>query len=414
MTISEKHKLPKGAWRVVVLLFIVGALNYIDRNMLTTMRSSIIESIPMTDAQFGLLTSVFLWVYGLLSPIAGYLADKFKRSHVVIFSLVAWSIVTWLTGHATTYNQLLLSRALMGISEAFYIPAALALIVDYHKGPTQSLATGINLTGVMIGSSLGFVGGWIAESYTWNLAFNGFGIIGIVYAIILMFFLKDPPKDNVPIGVETKLQSKNNVSIFDAFKSLFSRPSFVLLLVFWGILGVVSWMIVAWLPTYYKEQFNLSQTLAGFYATAYLYPASIVGLLLGGFLSDRWSKKTNYARIYIPIIGLAIAAPAIFLASYSSILYITIIFFMIYGLTSKFTDTNLMPMLCLIVDNRYRATGYGILNMFSTIIGGLGIYVAGALRDSQVNLSVIYQVAALSIIICIGILILVKRNISKS
>lgn len=408
MTVSEKQKLPKGAWRVVAFLFIVGALNYIDRNMLTTMRSSIIDSIPMTDAQFGLLTSVFLWVYGLLSPVAGYVADRFRRSYVIIFSLIAWSVVTWLTGHATTYNQLLASRALMGISEAFYIPAALALIVDYHKGPTQSLATGINLTGVMIGSSLGFVGGWIAESYTWNLAFNGFGIVGVAYAIVLLFFLKDAPKEN--IGIETKLQSKNKVSITDAFKSLFSRPSFVLLLIFWGILGVVNWMIVAWLPTYYKEQFNLSQTLAGFYATAYLYPASIVGLLLGGFLSDRWSKKTSLARIYIPMIGLAIAAPAVFLASYSSILYVTIVFFMIYGLTSRFTDTNMMPMLCLISDKRYRATGYGILNMFSTIIGGLGIYVAGALRDLQINLSLIYQIAAISIVICIMILFFIKKQ----
>lgn len=414
MKSQVKHNLPKGAWLVVAFLFVVGALNYIDRNMLTTMRTSIVNSIPMTDAQFGLLTSVFLWIYGLLSPVAGYVADKFKRSYVVIFSLIVWSVVTWLTGHATNYNQLLVSRALMGISEAFYIPAALAMIVDYHKGPTQSLATGINLAGVMIGSSLGFVGGWIAETYTWNLAFNGFGIVGVVYAIILIFFLKDAPKDDVIVETDkSKKQSNSNVSISDAFKSLFSRPSYVFLLIFWGILGVVSWMIVAWLPTYYKEQFNLSQTLAGFYATAYLYPASIVGLLLGGFLSDRWSKKTSHARIYIPIIGLAIAAPAIFLASYSSVLYLTIVFFMIYGLTSKFTDTNMMPMLCLIADDRYLATGYGILNMFSTIIGGLGIYAAGALRDSQVNLSLIYQIAAISILIGIILLFFIKNNIQK-
>ncbi|MFA5649896.1 MAG: MFS transporter, partial [Proteiniphilum sp.] len=128
--------LPRGAWLVVAFLFLVGALNYIDRNMLTTMRFSIIDSIPMSDAQFGMLTSIFLWVYGLMSPLAGYLADKFKRSHIIIFSLLVWSVVTWMTGHATTYNQLLLSRALMGISEAFYMPAALALITDYHKGPT--------------------------------------------------------------------------------------------------------------------------------------------------------------------------------------------------------------------------------------------------------------------------------------
>lgn len=414
MATTDKYALPKGAWLVVFFLFIVGALNYIDRNMLTTMRSSIIDSIPMSDAQFGLLTSMFLWIYGLLSPLAGFIADKFKRSHVIIISLIVWSAVTWLTGHATTYNQLLLSRALMGISEAFYMPAALALIVDYHRGPTQSLATGINLTGVMIGSSLGFVGGWIAEYYTWNLAFNGFGIIGIFYALILIFFLKDAPKEHVASPKSEKKQKEENAIRFsDALKNLFGKSSFIYLLFFWGVLGLVNWMIVAWLPTYYKESFNLSQSMAGVYATAYFYPASIVGLLLGGYLADRWSKKNRLARILIPLIGLIIAAPSIFFGSITSVLGITVAFFLSYALTSKFTDTNMMPMLCLIVDKRYRATGYGILNMFSTIIGGLGVYIAGAMRDSQINLSFVYQLSAIALILCIGILLLVIKNTRK-
>ena len=130
----------------------------------------------MTDAQFGLLTSVFLWVYGLLSPIAGFLADRYNRSKVIIGSLFVWSLVTWLTAHASTYEELLATRALMGISEACYIPAALSLIVDYHKGATRSLATGIHIAGVMVGQSLGFIGGWMAEKtylelciqYFWN------------------------------------------------------------------------------------------------------------------------------------------------------------------------------------------------------------------------------------------------------
>lgn len=411
---SKGNILPHGAWLIVVLLFFVGALNYIDRNMLTTMRFSIIDSIPMSDAQFGLLTSIFLWIYGLMSPLAGYLADKFKRSHIIIFSMLVWSVVTWMTGHATTYNQLLLSRALMGISEAFYMPAALALITDYHKGPTQSLATGINLAGVMLGSSLGFVGGWIAEKYIWSLAFNGFGIIGIVYAVILFFFLKDAPKDNLSSIPERSMEKDNNkISFADAIKCLFSKPAYVYLLVFWSVLGLVNWMIVAWLPTYYKETFNLSQSMAGVYATAYFWPASIIGLLFGGYLSDRWSKKNPLARVIVPLIGLAFAAPAIYAGSVSTVLGITVATFAIYALTSKFTDTNMMPMLYLIVDKRYRATGYGILNMLSTIIGGLGVYVAGAMRDSQIGLSSVYQVSAIALVVCMGILFLVLKTAKK-
>lgn len=407
-SVESSSKLLKGAWLVVGLLFVVGALNYLDRTMITTMRSSIVEGIPMTDAQFGLLTSVFLWVYGLLSPFAGFLADRFSRSKVIIGSLFVWSLVTWLTAHASTYEELLATRALMGISEACYIPAALSLIVDYHKGSTRSLATGIHIAGVMVGQSLGFIGGWIAENHTWNFAFNIFGIIGIVYSLILLVTLKEAPKQKDGLVSDSQIE---NIRFTDAIKNLFKQRAFIFLLLFWGLVGLVSWMVMGWLPTYYKEQFNLSQGMAGFYATAYLYPSSIVGLLLGGFLADRWSKKNYYARIIVPMIGLGIAAPAIFVASYTTILPLAVVFFLLYMLPRMSVDSNLMPVLCMVADQRFRATGYGILNMFATVIGGIGIYVTGALRDSQINLGLIYQLASLSIVICIILLWLVKRNI---
>ena len=403
----RKSELPKNAWFVVFLLLTVGLLNYLDRTMIATMRSSIVDAIPMTDAQFGLLTAVFLWVYGILSPFAGFMADRFSRSKVIICSLFVWSLVTWLTAHATTYNQLLATRALMGISEAFYIPAALALIMDYHQGKTQSLATGLHIVGVMLGQSLGFVGGWIAENHSWNYAFYIFGAVGIVYSIFLLFILKDAPKETVIRNVAKTVP----VKFTEALKDLFTRKSFIFLFIFWGVMGVVGWLVNAWLPTYYKEQFHVSQTAAGVYATAYLYPASIAGLLLGGFISDKWSVKNRYARILTPMIGLAIAVPCVFIAGLTSTLYLAILFFMIYGLTRMFVDTNLMPILCLSIDNRYRATGYGILNMFATIIGGVGIYAAGALRDSQINLNIMFQIASVSIMVCILLLGLVKRNI---
>ncbi|HEY4154274.1 MAG TPA: MFS transporter, partial [Puia sp.] len=182
------------AWLVVALLCIVGTLNYLDRIMITTMRSSIIDAMPMTDAHFGLLTSVFLWVYGMLSPFAGFLADRFNRSRVIIVSLFVWSAVTVLTSYASTFQELLITRALMGVSEACYIPAALALIADYHKGSTRSLATGIHMSGIMAGQSLGFLGGWIAENHNWNYSFSILGIIGIIYSVILSFTLRDGPR----------------------------------------------------------------------------------------------------------------------------------------------------------------------------------------------------------------------------
>lgn len=401
----QNSKLTSGAWLVVALLCFVGCLNYLDRIMITTMRTSIVGAIPMTDAQFGLLTSVFLWIYGLLSPFAGFLADRYSRSRVIIVSLFVWSLVTWLTGHAKTFEQLLAARALMGISEACYIPAALALIVDYHRGPTRSLATGIHLAGIMAGQSMGFIGGWIAEDHDWTMAFVIFGIVGIVYSVILAFTLKDLPKkkESGPTG-----KNAMKVNFWEGIKDLFGRKAFILMLLFWGILGIVGWVVMGWLPTYYKEHFNLSQTIAGLYATGYLHPASLVGVLIGGYLADRWSRTNPRGRILLPAIGLCIAAPGIFIASNTSILPLAIGCFIIYALTRTFSDANMMPILCMVADARYRATGYGVLNCFSCIIGGFGLYAGGALRDAKINLGSMYQVAAGLLLICAAILFAIK------
>lgn len=403
--ITNTPKLLSRAWLTVALLCVVGCLNYLDRTMIATMRESVVRSIPMTNAQFGLLTSVFLWVYGIFSPFAGFLADKFNRSKVIIGSLLVWSVITALTAHVKTYEQLIITRALMGISEACYIPAALALIVDYHRGPTRSVATGIHIAGIMVGQSLGFLGGWIAEKYAWTMAFNIFGIIGIIYSLLLVFTLRDTPKS--VLTTET-VQPENKVNFVSAIKHVFNSFSFILTLIYFSLLGIVGWMIMGWLPTYYREHFQVSQATAGLYATGYIYPAALVGVIVGGYIADRWSRKNVKARILIPVIGLLIAAPAIFVASQTSILIVAIICFMVFVFTRSFTDANLMPVLCLIIDSRYLATAYGVLNLFACVVGGLGIYAAGLLRDSKINLSIVFQSASLIMIVSAVLLYLVK------
>ncbi|MGN6530663.1 MAG: MFS transporter [Ginsengibacter sp.] len=400
--------LPPKAWQVVFLLFFVGLLNYLDRNTITTMHTSITEAIPMSDKQFSLLTAVFLWVYGIFSPFAGFLADKFGRSRIIISSLFIWSLVTWLTAHATNFPQLLATRALMGLSEACYIPAALALIADYHKGPTQSTAMGIHMAGVFIGASLGFIGGWIAQEHTWNLAFTIFGLVGIVYAFFVAFLLKDLPPQYSAGDDEKKETDQRKNNFFKTMKVLFSNRSFYYMLGFWSLLSIISWLITAWLPTFYIQHFNLSQKIAGVYATAYLYPASVVGLILGGVLADKWSKKTIRSRMLVPAFGLAIATPAVLIAGATSVLWVAIIFFIFYAVSKAFSDTNMMPILSTITDKNSRATGYGILNLFSCIIGGLSIYAGGYLRDADISFSTIFKSAALLMPICIVLLLLIK------
>lgn len=396
---------------MVVLLFFVGALNYIDRTLLLTMRISVIEVIPMNDTRFGLLTSVFLWTYGLLSPFGGFLADRFKRSRVISISLFAWSAVTWLTAYSTSFGQLLVSRILLSASQACYIPAALALISDYHRGQTRSLATGIHMTGIMVGLGMSFMGGWIAEKQEWSTVFLIFGIAGILYSIIVGLLVRDIPKNNAVVASE---KTENNVSFFEAIKDLFSRGSFMLALLYWGLLGIVGSLLLGWLPTYYKEHFNLAQGIAGLYATGYLYPVAIAGLLLGGFWADRWSRTNQHGRIFVPVIGLSVAAPCIFIASSTTTLPIAIIFFAFMRLLIAFSDSNMMPILCLIAAKQYRATGYGVLNFFSTILGGFGLFAGGVLRDNQVNLDNMFQLAAIILLICAALLFVIKFLIKTS
>lgn len=404
MTIPTK--LPPRAWLIVGLLWVVGCFNYLDRVMITTMRGSIVEAIPMTDAQFGLLTSIFLWVYGLLSPFAGFLADRFNRSRVIIGSLFAWSAITWLTAHATTFYELLATRALMGISEACYIPAALALIADYHRGTTRSLATGVHMSGIMVGSGLGGLGGWIAERHGWNHAFLIFGLGGIGYSVVLALLLRDVPREN---GESAPTASAlPNVRLGEALTSLFGRRSFIIALAYWGLLGLAGWAVVGWMPTYLNEQFHLSQGTAGLSATGYIQGASLVGVLLGGWWADRWSRTNERGRVLVPMIGLLIAVPGIFIASSVSVLPVALAGLVIFGVTKAFSDPNMMPILCSITDPRFRATGYGVLNFCSCLIGGLSIYAGGALRDAHVNVSRMFQFAALTIVVCAALLYFVK------
>ena len=182
------------AWVAVIVLWFVVMLNYFDRQLLSALHEPIVRDIPQTEAQFGMVTSVFLLIYALLSPVGGFLADRYSRRLMILCSLVVWSVVTWWTGHAEDYTSLLIARGAMGISEAFYIPAALALITDYHRGSTRSIATGLHMSGIYVGMAIAGFGATMASWTGWRMTFALFGLIGVAYAIVLILFLKDPGK----------------------------------------------------------------------------------------------------------------------------------------------------------------------------------------------------------------------------
>lgn len=400
------------AWAVVGVLWFVALLNYLDRLMITTMRDPIKASIPMTEAQFGLLTSVFLWVYGVLSPFGGFLADRFNRRSVIMVSLLVWSAVTWWTGHVQTFEQLLTARALMGVSEACYIPAALALISDYHRGSTRSLATGLHMSGVYAGAALGGVGGYIAESAGWRFGFTIFGAIGVAYALFLIFFLKDAPRSTSPEST-TK---PNEIQIGRTLAALFSQSGFWILIALNTLVGTANWSINGWLPTYLKEHFKLGLGAAGLSATAYIQVASFAGVLIGGAWADRWIRSSPRGRSLVPAIGYMFAGPCLLLSAVTTAFPLAIFGLIIFGLGRGFFDANHMPILRQVVDERYSATGYGFLNFVSCAAGGIMIYVGGALKDAHIDLSKIFQVSALGLFL-VGLMLFIlkpSRELSRN
>jgi predicted MFS family arabinose efflux permease len=409
--ISHHSNPMRQAWMMVGLLWFAAFLNYLDRMILITMRSSIKAAIPMSDAQFGLLTTVFLISYGLLSPVGGFLADRFNRSTIITLSLFGWSAATWLTSTATTFNEMLLYRSLMGISEAAYFPAAGALLMDYHRNKTRSLANGIHLSGVMVGSGLGGLGGWIADRQDWTFVFELFGMIGILYAGVLFFLLRDRPKDpttDLPGDIATPASA---IRPREAFLAIFSRPAFIIALLFWGCLGIASWSFSGWLPAYLHEQFGLTQGAAGLTALGYTHAASLVGMVVGGFWADRWSQRHPRGRIYVGVIGVLVAAPGVLLVGNVGILPLVLLGMVIFGFTRPFPDASMVPLLCQVVQQRYLATAVGFLNMFAVFVGGITIYIGGVLRDSQVNITNVFNFGAGGLVVCAFLLWAVKpRN----
>ena len=400
---QEEQRPTLYAWLVVGLLWAVGMLNYLDR---MTMRDSLKADIPMLDSDFGLLTSVFLWVYALLSPFAGYLADRFSRTGVIIGSLFAWSLLTWSMSWCHTVPQLLVVRGLLGVAMACYIPAGLALIADYHRGATRSRATGIHMSGIYTGVALGGIGGYLAESIGWRMTFTVFGGIGVVYSIVLVFLLRDPKKP-AP-AAETSNTAEDGVTLSAALRALFSQPSYYALVLHWSLLALAGWAIVGWLPTYLREHFNMGQGAAGLSATGYIQVASFIGILVGGAWADIWSRRNLRGRLFVPVIGLLLAGPALYMSASTDVFVLAIAGLLVYGLARGFSDSNMMPILRQVVDQRYSATGYGIMNCFSCITGGVMIYVSGVLKERQVDLGTTFQFAAGGLIVAAIVLLVVR------
>ncbi len=375
---------------VVGLLWPVALLNYMDRQMLAAIRPAIRADIPSiaNDQDFGTLMAVFMWVYAFLSPLGGFVADRFNRRWTLIGSLFVWSAVTWLTGHLHTYSQLLWCRAAMGISEAFYMPAALAFIVDFHPGPTHSRAVGFHQSGIYTGMALGGVSGYIAQTTSWRDCFTWFGWIGVAYAVVLMMTLRNPPREPGTV------KSASPVKVMATCRALWTAPAFALLVAYFTLPAIAGWMMKNWLPTFLADRFHLPPGPAGLSASGYIQIASLAGVLLGGVVADFWLRHQVRGRIFTSVSGVLLLAAAMIGVGHAGSFAVAVVFMILFGLGWGFFDCNSMPILCQIVRPEHRATGYGFMNLVSISLGAGATVLLGWMRDHNLRFTLAFTLAA--------------------
>ncbi|MDE5945353.1 MAG: MFS transporter [Rikenella sp.] len=374
-------------WIVVGLLWGVALLNYMDRQMLSTMRDSMQVDIAelQSAANFGRLMAVFLWIYGCVSPVAGAVADRLSRKWLVVGSLFVWSAVTFGMGYAQTFNQLYCLRAVMGVSEALYIPAGLAMIADWHRDRSRSLAVGIHMTGLYAGQAIGGFGATAAVAFSWHATFQGFGIIGMAYALILIFFLHENPEAVVARRTNrTRTTSVRGqfTNLLKSFGLLFSNIAFWAILFYFAAPSLPGWATKNWLPELFASSLGRDMKEAGPIATITIAASSFIGVIVGGILSDRWVRRNLRGRIYTGAIGLGMTIPSLLLLGFSHNLAGIVGAGLLFGVGYGIFDANNMPILCQFVSDRYRATAYGIMNMIGVFAGAgvteiLGRWAAG-------------------------------------
>ena len=325
----------------------------------------------VTDPQLGSIGAFFLWAYAAASPVAGALADRWSRSRMVVFSLAAWSLVTLLTGFARSLDEILLTRVLFGIAEAAYLPSAIALIADYHGSETRATAIAIHTAGLTAGLIAGGTGaGYLGEHYGWRTGLLVLGALGLMLAVAAHRLLRDRTAPDV----------REAPPILESLRALVSRPSCLIIMAEAMLVSIGTWIFLNWLPLYFQETFHLSLAQAGFAGTFLLQGAGVIGLLVGGWFSDRVAGRQQRRRMLIQAVCLLIASPFLLVFLSAPSLFALNVCILLFSFFNRAANNNETPLLCDLLPPRLRSTALGLFNAFNTFAGGIGVWVAGSLK----------------------------------
>lgn len=357
-------------WRAVWFLMLAAGLNFGDRSAMSAVLSVVKEDFALTDVRVSLIGTIFLWSYALGSLFAGSVSDRLSRSKVVIWSLVAWSVVTGLVGLARGYPMLLALRVGLGLSECLFLPAAIALIATYHPGPTRARAmsfitVGTN-TGMVIGGSLA---GYFADHHGWRSGFWVLGLAGIALAFFSRWMLPA-----TPVHVEVPKQRANWI---DAFKYVVRVRSYWVLVGESMLSGLGMWIFFTWLPTYFRETYGMSLRDAGFAGTFMLQVSVVLGVVVGGWISDRVAGDAPHRRMLLYGCFYIVGAPCLLLFLGKPSFMVVAVGISVFSFMRGLAQSNDHPTQCEIVPPQFRATGLGIMNAVATAMGGCGVLLAG-------------------------------------
>jgi MFS family permease len=380
---------PNYKWLVVAMLWFVCFFNYADRQAIFSVFEPIKAEMGLSDKQLGFVGASFMWVYAAAAPLAGIIGDRFKRKTLILGGLIFWSLVTVATAYAQNYTHLVIIRALEGFGEAFYFPASMALVSDYHGHATRSRAMAIHQSSVYAGTIAGgTVAGIMADHFGWRSSFYLFGWFGVFLGIVLFFFLKEPTRgqsevENMPAELEiSQIDLPRSIvgnlkrGLASIFEILQTPMVIILVLVFVGA-NFVAMIYLTWMPTYLKRTFDMSLSMAGVSATIYLQVASVLGVITGGILADQWRKKRRGGRMMAQALGLFAGVPFIFLTGWTLSIPVLVLALIGFGYFKGIYDANIWASLHDVVKPHCRATAVGLMNSIGWFGGGFGAYAIG-------------------------------------
>ena len=364
-------------WILLGMLWLVCMLNYADRQAIGSLFPLLERDFGFTKAQLGLIGSAFMWVYAASAPFAGYAGDRHSRKGLILGGCLFWSLMTVATGWCGKLWQFVTARALIGLGESVYFPAAVSMISEHHGPRTRSTALSLHQSAVYIGTIVGGgVGALIAERFGWRWAFYGFGVAGIALALLIRRRLPEKPRDSCDEPAkESRSDASRGMAI--TFWSLLRKPGVFPLMLAFACANGVATIFLIWAPTFLFEKFHLGLVAAGFSAVIAIQITSAISAPLSGVLADRLSLEMRGARMLLQAMALVAGALCVAVVGFAPTTTFLITAMICFGLCKGAYDGGIFASLFDLVDPTERSSVAGLMNLVGWGGGALGPLAVG-------------------------------------